>query len=49
MEGCGAASDNTFLCLQEYEDDPLIRVCCGWHHDCKQAKQKYIEELKAKQ
>lgn len=46
MEGCGAASDNTFLCLQEYDEDPLLKVCCGWHHDCKIKKQEYIESLK---
>lgn len=32
-EGCGAASSNIFLCLQEYED-PRLRVCCGWHKKC---------------
>jgi hypothetical protein len=47
MEGCGAASDNSFFCLQEYED-PLLRVCCGWHHDCKAKKKEYIENLNAK-
>lgn len=47
MEGCGAASENTFLCLQEYED-PLLRVCCGWHHDCKKEKEAYITKLNAK-
>lgn len=48
MEGCGAASENSFLCLQESED-PALRVCCGWHHACKKAKKKYLEELKANQ
>lgn len=40
-EGCGAASDNKFLCLQEYED-PRLRVCCGWHKKCIADKQKLI-------
>jgi hypothetical protein len=44
MEGGGAARDNTFVCLQESEDLAL-RVCCGWHHDCKVGKKKYLEEL----
>ena len=39
MEGLGAASDNRFLCLQEHEN-PMMRVCCGWHHDCKEMKKK---------
>ena len=43
-EGCGAASDNTFLCLQEY-DDPLLRVCCGWHNDCKAKKKQFLVNL----
>jgi hypothetical protein len=40
-EGCGAASENRFLCLQEYED-PALRVCCGWHKQCIAAKQKLL-------
>jgi hypothetical protein len=44
-EGCGAASDNTFLCLQEYED-PALRVCCGWHKVCKSQKAAFIEKRK---
>jgi hypothetical protein len=48
MEGCGAASENTYLCLQEYEEDPALRVCCGWHHDCKEAKRMAIEEERRK-
>lgn len=41
MDGCGAASDNTFMCLQEYED-PSLRVCCGWHHSCKAKKKELL-------
>ena len=44
MAGCGAASDSTFLCLQEHED-PLLRICCGWHHDCKEQKKKLLANL----
>ena len=40
-EGCGAASDNKFLCLQEFED-PRLRVCCGWHKKCIQEKKNLI-------
>lgn len=40
-EGCGAASDNTFMCLQEY-DDPLLHVCCGWHHECMEKKKALL-------
>ena len=43
-EGCGAASDNMFMCLQEY-DDPLLRVCCGWHDECKARKGAYHDAL----
>jgi hypothetical protein len=46
MEGCGSASDNTFQCLQEHEN-PVLRICCVWQHDCKEAKQKAIDELEA--
>jgi hypothetical protein len=45
IEGCGAASDNTFLCLQEYHD-PLLKVCCGWHTDC-MAQKKELREKRA--
>ena len=43
-EGCGAASDNTFMCLQDY-DDPLFRVCCGWQLECKARKLAYRAAL----
>lgn len=43
-EDCGAASSNEFLCLQEYED-PRLKVCCGWHHECKRRKQAYFANL----
>lgn len=43
FEGCGAASDNTFLCLQEYKD-PELRVCCGWHKKCIEEKQEAIKK-----
>lgn len=46
-EGCGAASDNKFLCLQEY-DDPALRVCCGWHSDCKQQKADFLKSRATK-
>ena len=41
LEGCGAASTNTFHCIQESED-PLLVVCCGWHHDCHDRKEKIL-------
>ena len=47
MEGCGSASDSTFVCLQEH-DDPINRVCCGWHNDCKEQKRKAIAALELK-
>lgn len=40
-EGCGAASTNTFQCIQESED-PLLVVCCGWHHDCHDRKEQLL-------
>ena len=43
-EGCGAARDNTFVCLQEY-DDPLLRVCCGWHPECKEEKKQLLLDM----
>jgi hypothetical protein len=43
-EGCGAASQNTFHCIQESED-PLLVVCCGWHKDCQMRKQQLRLEL----
>jgi hypothetical protein len=43
-EGCGAASTNTFRCIQE-SDDPLLVICCGWHHDCKNNKKLLLEAM----
>jgi hypothetical protein len=45
-EGCGAADDNDFVCLQEYED-PRLRVCCGWHNECPANRERAIRELDA--
>jgi hypothetical protein len=47
MEGCGSASQSTYVCLQEH-DDPINRVCCGWHNDCKEQKRKAIAALELK-
>ena len=44
MEGCGAAQENTFICLQENEN-PALQVCCGWHKDCQERKKAYFEEV----
>jgi hypothetical protein len=41
--GCGAAQENTFRCMQENED-PRLRICCGWQGWCKDAKQRAIEQ-----
>lgn len=46
-EGCGAAKFNSFLCLQEH-DDPLLQICCGWHHDCIQRKRMFREQYEAR-
>ena len=45
-EGCGAARDSQFLCLQEYED-PMLRVCCGWHRQCIAEKNKLMNLTKS--
>jgi hypothetical protein len=45
-EGCGAASINTFQCIQETED-PLLVACCGWHHDCHERKEQLLLEMNA--
>lgn len=37
IDGCGAANDNQFMCLQE-SSDPALQVCCAWHNDCKKSK-----------
>lgn len=42
MEGCGAASTNTYMCLQE-SDNPMLRVCCAWHKDCKRVPKNETE------
>jgi len=34
------------MCLQEYED-PALRVCCGWHKQCKKSKKALQEALLA--
>jgi hypothetical protein len=44
MEGLGAASDNTFKCLQEFED-PRLKVCCGWHKQCKKDRAQALAVL----
>jgi hypothetical protein len=44
LEGCGAASENSFLCLNEIPD-PLLRICCGWHKRCKAEKEAYRQSL----
>lgn len=42
-EGCGAASDSYFHCLQE-EDDPELRVCCFKSKNCIESRQRQIME-----
>lgn len=42
--GCGAARTNNFYCMQENED-PNLRICCGWQKWCFAAKQQAIDEL----
>jgi hypothetical protein len=37
VEGLGAASENSFQCLQEFKD-PRLKICCGWHHECKKVR-----------
>lgn len=46
FEGCGAASFNTFHCIQETED-PLLKVCCGWHRDCQERKKELLLQMNA--
>ncbi len=46
FEGCGAASSSTFHCIQETED-PLLMVCCGWHHDCHLRKKELLLQMNA--
>jgi hypothetical protein len=48
MEGCGAATSNTFHCIQE-TDDPLLNVCCGWHHTCQAHKKQLLLEIMEQQ
>jgi hypothetical protein len=38
-EGCGAAYQNTFRCIQEAQD-PLLAICCGWHKECQMRKKQ---------
>jgi hypothetical protein len=44
VEGLGAASENTFKCLQEFED-PRVKICCGWHRECKRARAEALAVL----
>lgn len=44
MEGCGAASDHTFLCLNNYAQDKALNVCCGWHSQCIKDRKQYMEK-----
>lgn len=41
--GCGAAESNSFHCMQENED-PALRVCCGWFKNCKEEKRTALAE-----
>jgi len=43
-EGCGAAHDNTFMCMQKHPD-PVLKVCCGWDHACKAEKKAHLEQI----
>jgi hypothetical protein len=42
-EGCGAASDSYFHCLQE-DDDPELRVCCFKSKSCIETRQRQMME-----
>jgi hypothetical protein len=42
-EGCGAASDSYFHCLQE-DDDPELRVCCFKSRSCIETRQRQMME-----
>jgi hypothetical protein len=42
-EGCGAASDSYFHCLQE-DDDPEHRVCCFKSKSCIETRQRQMME-----
>lgn len=42
-EGCGAASDSYFHCLQE-DDDPELRVCCFKSKSCIETRKRQIME-----
>jgi hypothetical protein len=46
IEGCGAASDSYFHCLQE-DDDPELRVCCFKSKSCIATRQRQIMERNA--
>jgi hypothetical protein len=45
IEGCGAASDSYFHCLQE-DDDPELRVCCFKSKSCIATRKRQIMERK---
>jgi hypothetical protein len=42
--GCGA-TDNSFYCMDRNED-PALRVCCGWSNTCKAIKQRDLDALR---
>ena len=44
VEGLGAASENSFKCFQEFED-PRLKICCGWHKECKKARAEALAAL----
>jgi hypothetical protein len=44
VEGLGAASENSFKCLQEFKD-PRLKICCGWHHECKKKRAAQLAVL----
>ena len=46
--GCGAASENTFQCLQEHEN-PHFRLCCRWFRSCKEEKQLALKQWNVNQ
>jgi hypothetical protein len=44
VEGLGAASENTFKCLQQF-DDIRLRICCGWHRECIKSRAEALAVL----
>ena len=47
-EGCGAATEHNYQCLQD-TDDPLLFPCCGYNDQCVEKKKQALLEIEQRE